>query len=216
MRGLFRASQSELSTAGATLEQPLTITVPGSAPTIGRRIMHGVGAVLFVVFTLWINYQVKFGLSPHAGTVDAIGDLRVGAAAPPFNVTELDGTTLSLASLGSGRIVLVEFWATWCPPCRMVLATLRRMEQSLQEHDVAVLSINQGESADQVRQFIATEGTPFHVVLDPDAAVSRRYNITSLPTMVLVDRRGIVRWIHVGHMPETDELRDLLDRVARE
>jgi peroxiredoxin len=114
------------------------------------------------------------------------------------------------------KIVLVEFWATWCPPCRMVLATLRRMEQTLREHNVEVLSVNQGESAAHVRQFIDQEEIPFHVVLDPDGAVSATYHVTSLPTMVLIDRHGMVRWIHIGHMPETDELRDVLEQVAKE
>ena len=139
----------------------------------------------------------------------------------------LDGSGLEKIAVGfwnpfgvcvlkDGRIFAVDNDPDASPPCRMVLATLRRMEQTLQEANVEVLSVNQGEAAEQVRQFVAKEGIPFHVVLDPDGAVSASYRVSSLPTMVLIDRRGTVRWIHVGHMPETDELRDVLRQVAKE
>ncbi len=173
-------------------------------------------AILFAVFSVWINYEVKFVLPKAAGTVAALGDLKLGTLAPAFRLSDLSGATVELEAMRGDKIVLVEFWATWCPPCRMVLATLRRMEQTLQEANVEVLSVNQGEAAEQVRQFVAKEGIPFHVVLDPDGAVSASYRVSSLPTMVLIDRRGTVRWIHVGHMPETDELRDVLRQVAKE
>ena len=146
---------------------------------------------------------------------DELG-LPVGTKAPAVTIEDLNGQPVELTRVAGSKPVLVEFWATWCPPCRMVLATLRRMEQTLQEANVEVLSVNQGEAAEQVRQFVAKEGIPFHVVLDPDGAVSASYRVSSLPTMVLIDRRGTVRWIHVGHMPETDELRDVLRQVAKE
>ena len=200
-----------------TLNHALASVLPAGTPTEARRRLAVVAAgVLFAAFSVWINYEVKFVLPTIAGTVEALGDLKLGAPAPPFSVSDLDGTTVALESMRGEKIVLVEFWATWCPPCRMVLATLRRMEPTLRDDNVEVLSVNQGEAAEQVRRFVASEGIPFHVVLDPDGAVSASYHVTSLPTMVLVDRRGTVRWIHVGHMPETDELREVLHQVAKE
>ena len=170
----------------------------------------------FAVFSVWINYEVKFVLPEAAGTVAALGDLRIGSEAPRFSVSDLDGNNVTLESMRGEKVVLLEFWATWCPPCRMVLATLRRMEQTLHDEHVEVLSIDQAEAAEEVRRFVTREGTPFHVVLDVDGAVSRSYYVRSLPTMLLVDKRGTIRWIHVGHMPETDELRDVLHRIANE
>ena len=183
---------------------------------VPRRIARVVAFALFAAFTVWINYEVKFALRPVAGTVEAIGALRVGAPAPDFSVPDLDGAVVSLASMQPRKTVLIEFWATWCPPCRMVLATLRRMQDTLREHDVEVLSVNQAESPSQVRSFVDSEGMPFHVLIDADGSVAQRYQVTSLPTMLLIDRRGTIRWIHVGHMPETDELRDVIERVAKE
>lgn len=185
-----------------------------------RRFLHRpavvAAIVAFAAFSVWINYEVKFVLPQAAGTVAALGDLRIGSEAPRFSVSDLDGNNITLESMRGEKVVLLEFWATWCPPCRMVLATLRRMEQALHDENVEVLSIDQAEAAEEVRRFVTREGSPFHVVLDVDGAVSRSYYVSSLPTMVLVDKRGTVRWIHVGHMPETDELRDVLHRVANE
>ena len=104
-------------------------------------------AILFAVFSVWINYEVKFVLPKAAGTVAALGDLKLGTLAPAFRLSDLSGATVELEAMRGDKIVLVEFWATWCPPCRMVLATLRRMEQTLQEANVEVLSVNQGEAA---------------------------------------------------------------------
>src|SRR5206468_3674784 len=80
----------------------------------------------------------------------------------------------------------------------------------------AVFTVNAGESADRVRAFVGKAGDDFRTVLDNGRTMSVRYGVRTVPTMVLVDRRGTVRWIHVGHLPETGELRDLLHRLAGE
>jgi peroxiredoxin len=181
-----------------------------------RRTLLVLAALAFAVFSVWIHYEVKFVMPPASGTVDALGDLKIGAPAPSFTAVDLQGQTVTLESMRGSKTVLIEFWATWCPPCRMVLATLRRMEDALRSSNVEVLSVDAGENAEQVRKFVEQEGSPFHVLLDPDSSLFARYRVVSLPTMFLIDKQGIVRWIHVGHMPETDELRAMIDRLAKE
>jgi peroxiredoxin len=181
-----------------------------------RRTGRTLAAIAFAAFSIWIHYQVKFNSPSVRGTVEALGDLRIGAPAPPLTAVDLEGKTVSLESMRGEKTVLIEFWATWCPPCRMVLATLRRMEDALRANGVEVLSVDAGEDAEHVREFVAKEGTPFRVLLDPGSTIFADYRVVSLPTMFLVDKQGMVRWIHVGHMPETDELRSMIDRLAKE
>ena len=145
-----------------------------------RRPLRLLGAVAFAAFTLWIHYEVKHRRDFGAGIVPALGELEIGEAAPTVRLSDLDGATVDLAALRGRKVVLIEFWATWCPPCRMVLATLRGMAKTLEERDVEVLNVNQGESADTIRKYVAREGTPFRVVLDPDESVTRRYQVVSL------------------------------------
>ena len=171
----------------------------------------------FAVFTVWIHYQVKFVRAPTwTGTVQALGALRVGARAPDFTTSDLDGHPVSLSGLRDRKAVLLEFWATWCPPCRMLKATLHEMRSELEATGVEVFTVNAGESPDRVRAFVDKAGDDFRTVLDNGRTISVRYGVRTLPTMVLVDRRGTVRRIHVGHLPETGELRDLLHRLAGE
>jgi len=174
-------------------------------------------ALAFAAFTVWIHYQVKYvrTLQP-GGTVTELGDVKVGAPAPDFSVPDLGGYEVSLAARRGDKIVLLEFWATWCPPCRMVMATLHDMRAELDSAGVEVINVDQGEAPDDVRRFVGLEQQSFHVVLDRDGAVGERYGVRSLPTMVLIDKRGVVRWIHVGHLPETGELRDLLHQLPAE
>jgi len=180
---------------------------------LGRALL----GLAFAAFTVWIHYEVKFVRAPAAGgTVQQLGALKVGTPAPDFDSADLTGSEVSLARLRDEHTVLLEFWATWCPPCRMVMETLRGMRTDLERAGVEVLKVNEAEPAVAVRRFVEREGDEFRVVLDSDGVIAERYGVVSMPTMVLIDRGGIVRWIHVGHLPETQELREELGRLTRE
>jgi peroxiredoxin len=203
------------------MHAPIDIASGSSLPTLNaeeprRRTLLVTAALAFAVFSVWIHYEVKFVLPPATGTVAALGDLKIGSPAPAFSAVDLDGKAVTLESMRGQKTVLIEFWATWCPPCRMVLGTLRRMEDALKASNVEVLSVDAGEDAGVVGKFVEQEGSPFHVLLDPDSSVFAQYRVAVLPTMFLVDKQGIIRWIHIGHMPETDELRSMIDQVSKE
>lgn len=79
-----------------------------------------------------------------------------------------------------------------------------------------ILSINQGETADHVRDFIQREKYTFHVVLDRDQAVGNQYGVQAIPTLVLVDKKGVVRWIRVGYSPDDEGLKKLVKKLTKE
>lgn len=123
-----------------------------------------------------------------------------GAPAPPFTLVALDGARVSLAGQ-RGRPVLLNFWATWCVPCRRELPLLADVART--HPGLRLLAVDEGEERTDVRGFLAGvvgDTPPLLVLLDGDTAVGDRYSVVGLPATVAVDAAGAVRWVHVGEM----------------
>ena len=117
--------------------------------------------------------------------------------ATDFTLPRLDGGSVSLSDY-QGRIVIMEFWATWCPPCRFSTPSLDMVYRNFRDQGVVVLLINQGEDPDTVRDWIAGrfEAT---VLLDRDGAVGARYGASGLPQLILVDQSGQILYVRSGY-----------------
>jgi peroxiredoxin len=122
---------------------------------------------------------------------------RAGFAAPGFTLETLDGETRTLSDL-QGQVVIVNLWATWCPPCRAEMPALERVWQEYRDDGLLVLAINQRESANRVRAFVDELGLTFPVLLDRDGAVGFRYQLRAYPTTFFIDRDGIIRDVVLG------------------
>ena len=121
---------------------------------------------------------------------------RVGALAPDFTLSALkDGRPVRLADF-RGRAVVINFWATWCPPCRVEMPALQQAQLNMP--DVVVLGVNQQESADIVSRFMREQGLDFPVALDVAGEVSRMYRVRALPTTYFIDGSGVIRDIVYG------------------
>lgn len=131
--------------------------------------------------------------------------VKIGELAPEIKLNTLDGTTVALSEL-KGKKVLVNFWATWCGPCRAEFPTFVRKTKEYADKDFVILGVNtQDENTDEgVQNFMRNSLVNFTVVRDRDGAVSRAYRVTGLPTSIFIDRAGIVRDIVVGG-PMPDE-----------
>ncbi len=129
--------------------------------------------------------------------------LRVGAPAPDFTVQDLDGKTLKLADL-RGHRVLVNFWATWCQPCRIEIPTLVNSYQQLRAEgkDLEIVAIAVNSAPDTVAAFRNEFKMPFTVAPDSGNQISTIYYVGAIPTSYLIDRDGVVRWIHVNIMDD--------------
>ena len=116
-------------------------------------------------------------------------------AAPPLALPDIDGKVVDLASY-RGRLVLVNFWATWCPPCRREFPSLSRVQKLFKPGELAVLAVNVGEDAETVFSFAgASEVT---ILLDRDSAAMRRWPVKGLPTTFVVDKKGRLALRAVG------------------
>jgi peroxiredoxin len=141
---------------------------------------------------------------------------EVGRRAPDFTLPDLGGTPVRLADFHGKRAVLINFWATWCPPCRKEMPTLERVARDRRETlQVLGVSIDTVDPA-TVRAFVRELGVSFPILLDPKLTVATLYRIRGLPTSFVVDRDGVVRFREVGYRGWTDpESRDVLDRALR-
>ena len=123
--------------------------------------------------------------------------IEPSVAAPEFTLPQLDGKPLSLSDL-RGRVVVMEFWATWCGPCRFSLPSLEAIYRRYRDRGVTVLLINQGESAEQARRWAKRRFTA-PILLGQDGRVGQRYGAHGIPKLLIVDQAGRLVYEHEGY-----------------
>lgn len=133
-------------------------------------------------------------------SLPASADLSVGSLAPDFTLASLDGGEIGLADL-RGQVAVLNFWATWCAPCRLEMPALQSRAEKFHGR-LRVLAINFDEPEEDVRAFVDELGLTFDVLLDPGAQVQSLYRIRGYPTSYFVDEEGVIRAIHIGLLTE--------------
>ena len=112
--------------------------------------------------------------------------------APDFALDDLEGRTVRLSDL-RGQVVLVNLWATWCPPCLAEMPDLAALYQTYKSEGFVILGVDDQERAQTVADFVARNPVPYPILLDPDSRVARAYGVSYLPASFLIDRRGVLR-----------------------
>ena len=141
-----------------------------------------------IVILMWALVLVGGAFRPSAGVAGT--GAQVGQQAPPLRVAALDGQPFVLSDL-RGKAVFINFWASWCAPCRLEMPEVERLAANLPE-GTAVLTVNTETSADVVRRFLSAEGYQFPVVLDADSRAQIDYEVVSLPTSFFVNPEGVI------------------------
>jgi peroxiredoxin len=121
-----------------------------------------------------------------------------GFLAPDFTLDALDGEQVRLSSL-RGQPVIINFWATWCPPCRAEMPELEKAWQKYQEENLVLLGVDQAENVTVVSQFARRKmGVTFPILLDKDLTVRNAYAVRALPTTIFIDTQGRIQDVKIG------------------
>ena len=161
------------------------------------------GAVAFFIIValglLLIQACTPSSQAMQGDQQEAAVGINVGEIAPDFTLLDLDGNEVGLSEF-RGEVVFVNFWATWCPPCRAEMPDIESLYQEYKDKGVVVIGIDIGESEATVRQFVQQGGYSWTFVLDSTGAVAANYNIRAIPTSFFIDREGVIQAINTGAM----------------
>ena len=139
----------------------------------------------------------------------------VGMEAEDFQLTDLDGKPNSLSQY-RGKIVLLNFWATWCKPCTTEMPAMQASFDRLRDQGFVVLAINELEDDARVREHIKTYGHTFTVLMDPDNQVANQFGVYGLPVSVFIDQQGKVQEYIKGGLLTEQLINDLVTKIQKQ
>lgn len=131
--------------------------------------------------------------------IQAVADIRQGEA-PDFTLHSLSGENLRLSEF-RGEVVMINFWASWCGPCRQEMPLLDALYEKYQPLGFTILGVNVEQDPAKARQLLEQIPVSFPVLFDTENKVSKLYDVIAMPSTVLVDRDGNVRYLHHGYKP---------------
>lgn len=176
-------------------------------------------------FTVWMTWALVLGMiwtvvsrvSPDQSQVQTGSVPKEGFTAPDFTLELLDGGNITLSDL-QGKVVLVNFWTSWCPPCRKEMPAIESVYRSYKDLGLVVVGLNltAQDSKPDVSVFVQEIGVTFPIALDVNNAVGNLYRVTALPTSFFIDRKGVIRSIIVGGPMSEAVIQSKVEELLRE
>jgi peroxiredoxin len=137
--------------------------------------------------------------------------LPEGSLAPNFVLATPNRQHIALDRL-RGQPVLINFWATWCPPCRAETPDIQAVHEKYKNHGLVILAVNGGETADEVLTFAEEFEVSFILLLDPNGIAAEQFQIYAYPTTYFIDRQGIIKKVQVGSLSQS-EMEKIIDSL---
>lgn len=135
--------------------------------------------------------------------------MEVGHPAPDFTLTDLEGNTVTLSDF-RGKVVFINFWASWCPPCRAEMPEIEAVYQEYKDKGVVFISVNIQEDESIVREFVQKGGYSWTFVIDTTGEVTKNYRVVTIPANFFLDKEGIIRAVKIGAVTK----REIESRLA--
>jgi thiol-disulfide isomerase/thioredoxin len=177
-----------------------------------RNRRHSLAAILSVAVGLGATWVA----APDAGANATAAKAAANAPAPNFSLASRGGGSLSLAQY-KGQVVMINFWATWCGPCRQEMPLLDAMYKKYKPMGFTLIGVNVEPDSKAADGFLAKVPVTFPVAFDPDSKVSTLYRVQGMPSSVIVDRKGNVRVVHKGYRPgDENAYLDHIRKLLRE
>lgn len=148
--------------------------------------------------------DITNGQKPEPGELPPAPE--VGRQAPDFTLTDLEGNSVTLSDF-RGKVVFINFWASWCPPCRAEMPEIEALYQEYKDKDVVVIGVDilvweilKGYDESDVRQYVQQGGYSWTFVIDTTGEVANNYGIIAIPTSFFLDKEGVIQAVNVGAM----------------
>ena len=139
------------------------------------------------------------------GALGGVQADTVSGPAPDFTLPGNSGKNLKLSEF-RGQVVLLNFWASWCGPCRQEMPALEKLQQRYQKLGFTILGVNVEEDSRQARAMLRDLRVSFPILFDTQNRVSQLYHVSAMPTTVIIDRDGNMRYLHKGYKPGDERI----------
>lgn len=176
-------------------------------------------------FATWMTWALVLGIiwtvisriQPESAQAAPGSVAKEGFTAPDFKLGLMDGGKITLSEL-EGKVVLVNFWTSWCPPCRQEMPAIESVYRSYKDIGLVVIGLNltAQDSKQDAASFAQEVGVTFPIALDLDNSVGNLYRVTALPTSFFIDRKGVIRSVIVGGPMSEAVVQSKVEELLRE
>lgn len=156
-------------------------------------------ATLFLCVFAWFSIALKTELNRDKSPLAA---LKIGETLPDFELPDSTGKSVKFSELTRGKkIVLINFWASWCGPCRLEMPSFEKLYSGQKNNGFTILAIAEDKEREKLDQYLKDKPVSFPVLIDKDGSLSDKFKIEALPTTILVDANGRIKQVHEGVQP---------------